>query len=372
MPYNSTDYRLGGTKTFRRASKKILSIWGGNLQNIKKSMREIYSPNGFNPSLTEKCLFWLSTGDTSIFTEEELLTLRVFLQVDQSGAEALIVAYDSAPKDYRQLFIHNVKPHVYVALKLFKDIWARKAQEHGLLLTGDDIQRLNTTPIPNLELDPNWRELDSLIKESDDWSLSERYYYLAKQTVHSGNYEIQAARFRMNILEKSGGKIVISQKEAAEFLMMYRGLFPEIPESNRNIRAQIDKHRIIYNTLGFPYIITQYDITEHQYKEYFAWPRQSTVAEITRRAFSDFQHYIESNNRSIDLLADTHDSYLFQAPLTMVKEARDKGLEFMQQDLISPYDGTPFRMKAECQVGFNWGPCHKGTNELGLRKLKWL
>ena len=98
------------------------------MQNIEKSKRGIYHSDGFNPHdpvLIQKCLYWLKTGDTDPFTDEELDTLRVLLQRDQSGAEALIVAYDSEPRDYRQLFIHNVKPHVYVALKLFKDVWAR-------------------------------------------------------------------------------------------------------------------------------------------------------------------------------------------------------------------------------------------------------
>ena len=216
-------------------------------------------------------------------------------------------------------------------------------------------------------------ELDSLIKDSDNWPLTERYYYLAKQTVHSGNYQIQAARFRMNILEKSGGTIIISQKEATDFLMMYRGLFPEIPESNRNIRSQIDKHRIIYNTLGYPFIVNQYDITEHQYKEYYAWPRQSTVAEITRMAFTNFQNFIEESGEKFDLLADTHDSMLAQCPLDKVRLCRDKMMEFMCQDLISPYDGTPFKMRAECNIGFNWNSKKSAdSNPLGLQELKWL
>lgn len=369
---NSCDYKLGGTKTFRRASKKMLGGQGTNLQNIKKDMREIYQPDGLSNLLLEKCSFWINSGDTTIFTEQELVTLRIFLQVDQSGAEALIVAYDSAPKDYRQLFIHNVKPHVYVALKLFPEIWPNKAREHGFLLTSEDIERLLLTSIPNLKLNPNWRELDNLIKDSDNWPLTERYYYLAKQTVHSANYEIQAERFRMNILEKSGGKIVISKEEAPRFLMVYRGLFPEIPDSNRAIRAAIDKNHIIYNTLGFPCQITQYDITEHQYKEYYAWPRQSTVAEITRIAFSRMQEYIEDSKSSWDILADTHDSFLVQCPLPEVKECKTKMQEFMNQKLISPYDGVEFNMKSECQVGFNWGPYKEEKNDLGLRELAWI
>lgn len=669
---NSTTYKLAGTKTFRRSSTKILKQWGGNVQNIEKSMRAIYIPDGYEDSLKAKCKYWIGCGDTSVFTEEELVTLRAFLQVDQSGAEALIVAYDCEAGDYRKLFENNVKVHVYVALRLFIDIWKQKMKEKGGM--DFDIVALTNTPIEKLKLNPNWKELDMLIKDSDNWSLTERYYYLAKQTVHcvddktevltsngwinistittatkiaiydgynismeipssfyifpysgnmynfsgeevdqcvtgnhkmvyisngkqhikeaekvynlnriniptsgyynggsinledwqiqllvaiqadgyiesdnrvrfkfakdrkidrlhsilragkidykfnpwvdettggnivadfgimcpeiikyfngnkkwgswllnfsrknlillinelkywdgtfsesyrhkreeymssikenidwiktichlvnkqgtighedygciklgintrtnsiaskkfitnyngfvycptvstgmflirrngkisithnSANYDIQWATFIMNILDKSGGKIVIKRDQGEFFLNTYRALFPEIPEGNQRIRRQIDEHHIIYNLFGHPYQITNENITERTYKEYYAWPRQSTVAEITRTAFTNLQSFIEDSSRRWDILEDNHDSYLVQCTINDVKECSQKMKEFMNQKFVSPSDGVEFSMKSECQVGFNWGP-EKADNPLGLRELKW-
>lgn len=370
MPRNSTTYKLGGPKTFRRASTMILRKWGSNLQNIEKSMRAIYEPDGFSPSLEEKCLFWLKTGDYSIFTEEELMTLRVFLQTDQSGAEALIVAYDCVAGDYRQLFIHNVKPHVYVALKLFKDVWKRKMKEHGGLIEDLNMDEICNTSIAELKKNPYWKQLDLLIKDSDNWPLTERYYYLAKQTVHSANYGIEANTFRMNILEKSGGKIVVSKEDGTHFLATYRALFPEIPESNLRIAAQVKETRMLFNLHGHPYTITDYNVLEGNMKDYYAWPRQSTVAEITRIAFSQLQQFIESENKQWDILADTHDSYLLQCPLKDVIEAKAQMSLFMNQRLVSPVDGVEFSMRSESNCGMNWAP-QKETNPLGLQELKW-
>jgi hypothetical protein len=311
----------------------------------------------------------LETGDTDLFTEEELDKLRIFLQADQSGAEALIVAFDSEAGDYRQLFINNVKVHVYVAMKLFKDVWPLKMREKsGLNL---DIETLDNTPIPKLKLNPQWRELDLLIKDSDNWPLTERFYYFAKQTVHSGNYDIQWAKFILNVLEKSGGKINIPEHEGKRFLETYRGLFPEIPERNRRVRRQVDETKLIYNLFGFPYQITNYNITEHGYKEYYAWGPQSTVGEITRIAFTRLQEIIEENRYKWDILADTHDSYLVQCPLRDTSTCKKAMQECMNQELTSLVDGTVFRMKSECQCGFNWSK-KKSNNLLGLRELKWL
>lgn len=365
---NSTIYH-NSPKTFRRSSRKILGKWGGNLQNIEKSMREIYIPDGITKELEPRCKYWLQTGDLTVFTEEELETLRCMIQRDQDGAEALVVAYDCEPGDYRQLFIHGVKPHVYVAMKLFKDIWQKKMKEKGGV--DFDIELISSTPIARLKLNPNWKELDSLIRDSDNWNLSERYYYLAKQTVHSANYDIQWANFIINILEKSGGKISIKKEQGMYFLQTYRALFPEIPESNQRIRRQVDQHKMLFNFFGFPYTITNHNILESTYKEYYAWPRQSTVGEITRIAFTNLYYFCMEEKKKWDILQDNHDSYLVQCPLKEVKECREKMQEFMNIELTSPVDGAVFRMKSESQVGFNWSNYKPGVNDLGLRELKW-
>ena len=368
---NSTLYKLSGAKSFRRSSSKMLGGRGSNLQNIEKSMRAVYIPDGFSEELKGRCEYFLETGDLTVFTEEELVNLRCFVNRDQAGAEALIVAYECEPLDYRKLFIHGVKPHVYVALKLFVDTWKEKIKEYHVDVSTDDIDILATTPIDRLKENTAWKPIDTLIKSSDNWTLSQRYYYLAKQTCHSANYGIEAGMFQMNLLEKSGGKIVIPREEAARFLETYRGLFPEIPERNNRIRRQVDSTKVLYNLFGFPYQITNYNITEATYKEYYAWSAQSTVGEITRIAISDLQEYIEREKLKWDFLQDNHDSYLVQCPLTDVQKCSSKMETFMNQELTSPVDGVKFRMKTECQVGFNFAPM-KSDNKLGLGKIEWI
>lgn len=678
------DYKLGGTKSFRRASKQLLvkkfilngktvsKGYGSNIQNIEKGAREMYHPDGFSPSLTEKCQFWLKTGDTDVFTEEELSKLRCFAQCDQAGAEALIVAYLCEPGDYRQLFIHNVKPHVYVAMKLFKDVWTRKLKQSGGLIEDFNIEDLCSLSISQLKLNPFWKDLDSLIKSSDNWPLTERYYYLAKQTVHcvdkdtevltkngwtsisnvdiateiaisdgyitkfekplvmnefdysgemlyfvgeeidqyvtpehkmvyssnnkqhiafakdviklnrpniptstsyiggevnlkdwevkllvaiqadgyiepsgrlrfkfskdrkidrllsilteanikyeynpyvdetsggnivgdirfyanditkwfggikqwnswllkfsknnlelliselkfwdgtstfsyrnkreeycsfvesnidwiktichlvnkqgtkskdghklginnrtksiassnskwqftgkvycptvstgiflvrrkgkislthnSANYGIMAPTFRMNILDKSGGKIVISKEDSEKFLLVYRSLFPEIPDWNEQIKRTVQMTRMLFNLHGHPYTITDYHLEDSTMKEYIAWVPQSTVGEITRIAFSALQEYIEQEKKPWDILQDNHDSYMQQFPLTHVRDAVKKQQEYMNQKLQSPVDGAIFYMKSEVNIGFNWGS-QKQSNPLGLQSPSWL
>lgn len=379
---NSTLY--GNTpKTFRRNSTQILSKkqvingktvkkgWGSNLQNLEKGARKMYLSDGWNPSLEERLLFWLETGDTTIFTEQELSEIRVMIQRDQAGAEALIVAYECEPREYRQLFINNIKPHVYIGLKLFPDVWKKKVSP-TLIEQGCNIDELCQTDIKDLKSNPFWKDVKELIASSDNWPLSERYYYFAKQTCHSANYGIEDNTFRLNVLDKSGGKVILTKEQSKYFLSTYRSIFPEIPERNDKIAFQAREYKLLYNLFGHPYQITDYRI-EDKLKEYYAWSAQSTVGEITRIASTKMYEWIEENNRkTIDILADTHDSYLLQCRLDEVKEAVKVSGVFMNLPFVSPVDGAHFNMKSEFNIGFNWSPAKKETNPLGLQTVKWL
>jgi len=383
---DSCQFQIGGPKTFRLGSRAIMKKprlvpstneikdrgLGGNLQNIEKSMREIYIPDGFTPVLKDKCSYYMASGDLSIFTDEELASLKIFVQTDQSGAEALAVAYLCKDGDFRQLFIHGVKPHVYVALHVFKDIWKKKMRESAML--GDikcDIDGILNTPIRDLKSNPYWKDLDRLIKDSDNWSLDQRYYYLAKQTCHSANYGITPQPFRMNILEKSGGKIVISSEDAEHFIETYHTLFPEIRDWHRRLRSQVELTKMMYNLHGYPYMVTSHETQETTWKELFAWIPQSSIGMITNIAFARLQEYTESEKLPWDNMINCHDSILSQCPVGQEKLLGAKQQEVIEQSFVSPVDDAPFRMRSETQYGFNWAPFKApDKNKCGLRELK--
>lgn len=189
-------------------------------------------------------------------------------------------------------------------------------------------------------------------------------------TGNSTNYDVHAPTFRMNILEKSGGKVVISHDEAVRFIDVKHTLYPEIRGSfHRWVQRQAEQHKMLYNLHGHPYTITSYEFLDSNWKELFAWIPQSTVGEITNIAYTRMFQYISEHKKPWDLLANTHDSYLLQCPLAEEKECGAKAREFMEQSFVSPIDGAPFTMGSETQSGFNWGVCKKG-NDLGLRELK--
>ena len=332
LPRNTCQWKLSGTETFRLSSTALLGKWGTNLTNIEKSMRSLY---------------WADDG-------------KILVQVDQSGAEALIVAWEAPLGKFRDLFLHGVKPHVFVAMQVFLDTWRLRCKDI-------DLELFRSAPIAELKKLEGWKELDTLIKSSDNWSAQERYYYIAKMICHASNYGMKAAAFQLNVLEKSRGKISLTKQQAEKYLADYHCLFPEIHAWHRAIEQQLRAGSTLWNLQGFPRLFTG-PITDKSLKEAYAFVPQSTVGCITHLAITHMQRFIELERLDWDVLGNNHDSYLLQCPSGQEITCAKKMKELIEQELTSSR-GEKFRMRSEAQVGRNWGPYKQGKNEEGLKEV---
>lgn len=334
-------YGIAGSKFMRLSSKAILERWGTNLQNIERGARTMY-----------------------IADEGKKL-----LQRDQSGAEALIVAYLCRAGNFRDLFLHGIKPHVFVGLHLFWEKLQDKIKHDGLDIKCD-LRELLPVKIPDLKKNPWFKSVVKLIKDSDDWPAQERYYYIAKQVCHSSNYGIKAGAFCLNTLIKSQGRIVLTKRDAEKFLEIYHGLFPEIREWHRQVEHQLRETRTLFTIQGFPLYFSGDLENERYLKEAFSSVPQSSVAIITHTAYTSLQRFIESTGVKWDLLNNCHDSYLLQFPdsLSEQEQASKISGDFLEQELVSPA-GEKFKMRSECKVGYNWGNYHEERNPRGLQEI---
>lgn len=311
---------------------KLRPGYGTNMTNIEKSARGMY---------------WADDGN--------LLNQR-----DQAGAEALIVAKIAPKGQFNDLFEYGVKPHVFVALHNFLDTWRIKCNDL-------DLDTFVSTPISKLKSLEGWKKLDQLIKSSDEWQSSERYYYIAKMICHASNYGMRGGAFQLNVLEKSRGTIVLTRAQAETYLDNYHSLFPEIHAWHRQVEAQARQCRVLYNLFGFPRILTE-QITESNLKEFYAFIPQSTVGCITHIAITQMQDYIVKAKRNWDILNNCHDSFVVQSPANEWEECQHKMKEYLEQELTTP-TGEKFNMRSEGQTGRNWGPYKQGKNEEGMKAV---
>lgn len=186
----------------------------------------------------------------------------------------------------------------------------------------------------------------------------------------NSNYGMKSGMFQLNTLEKSKGKIVISKEEAERYLSTYHSLFPEIHHWHRVVEDQLHKTRTLYNLFGHPRMFWYPSVEPPMdiLKKAYAFVPQSTVAMITRLAYTDMQNYIEDNNLDWHLMADTHDSYMVMSPIGTERDVASVMQRFINRQLTGP-DSSVFYMKSEAQSGYNWSPAKKGINENGLKEI---
>lgn len=373
---DTTMYHISGTKFFRLGSRKVLG-YGGNHQNKSDNLRSIYVTDGWHSELRPKYVQYLKSGNISIFTEEEQTYVRPMLQCDQAGAEALIVSKLLKPGNKLDLLFKNkIKPHTYLGC-FFPQTWIDEGY------TQVDVIRM--LPIPKVKEHEGWSALAKAIADSDGAQAPKvRHYYLYKQTCHSGNYGIKAPTFILNILEKSGGKVVLSNRQGEEFLGAYHTMVPELRDWWAEMEVEVRKEGMVHNLFGDPITFTQ-ELKDSDLKDVYAACPQSTVGCITNNAYVKFQTYIEENKKLWDLLVNCHDSILIQCPILEVKEAARILRDCIEQTLVSPI-GETFKMRSETQVGFNWSKGKKikfkvdesdpkqieQFNLDGLKEVDWL
>lgn len=368
FPRTSTIYKITGTRTFRLGSSMILREVGQNLQNIEKELRECLLSDGWSFDIIDKLIHYLNTGDICQFTLEELERIRILIQVDQSGAEALIVAYLCRAGKFRDLFIYGVKPHVFVALHVFAEVWKTRLPDFDI----DAFLHAAPNVLTSL---PGWKILDTLIKSSDEWSAQERYYYIAKMICHASNYGMKGPTFALNVLQKSEGAIRLSEKQAKDYLDAYHKLFPEIRQWHNEVQNMLIKNKMVLrNLFGEPREFNGH-WSDNLFKEAYAFIPQATVGEITNRAKRRvYEHIRNGDLYGCSQLQNGHDSILGQTLITQEMFFASILKHYIEADLVN-FSGEKFKMKSEMQRGFNWGVCKikkDGSiyNPLGLREIK--
>lgn len=276
------------------------------------------------------------------------------VQVDQAGAEALIVAMMTKPgSNLRRLLTAGIKAHTYFAMHLFADVW----QETVFKSTDSHIRAFTESPIEQLSHLPRWKTLETVIKDSDKNPPGTRYYHHAKMGVHGGNYGIAERKFCNQVLDKSDGEIILTQAEGARIITTLHRVFPEIRgDFQAYVKREIDRCGSLKNLFNFPRTFYHYGrpADEILYREAYSFIPQSTVGIITSMCIADLQDILDKRERTdFEILANTHDSVLVQCRERDVDSVKSLIQSKMNRKLISIY-GEEFYMKSDATVGDNW------------------
>lgn len=342
----TTCYLIGGTDTFRPSSQAILRFrpdpgFGTNIQNWDKGKR------------------YLCVADSR----------KLLGQSDQSGADALVVAYLCRRGNLRKLFENKIKPHNYIALRVFQ-------KQFETLFDSSIVKEACSIKVELLNQVKGWNELQAFVASSDDWPGNRRYYYIGKKIIHAYNYGMKAPTMSQQIITETAGQVVIPERDCRIFLSMVGDLIPEVVEWQQETEDTIKSTRILHNLFGFPRRFHQ-PFGDELFRAGYIFVPQSTVACITNIAITELQTLIEEGdatlvNSGFDILQNGFDSILWQAlnqdnkVIECAKIVRDK----LAKTFKSPKDGATFTMGSSVAIGSNWSPFDEVKNPLGLKGIK--
>lgn len=195
----------------------------------------------------------------------------VLFDIDMSGADAQVVAWEADDKDLMAAFKKGLKIHV----KNFEDMY----QEPFL-------------PEHKLKVNPG-----RLYTPYDEM----------KRGVHGCNYGVTSRNLATTLSWTT--------KEAEDFKTRWFQLHPGIKQWHRRIEQDLQLTRTIRNKFG--YRIIYFDRPENCFNEALAWTPQSTVGIIAARGAVA----LHKNFPFLQVLMQVHDSLVFQLPYFYVKQS---------------------------------------------------
>ena len=285
------------------------------------------------------------------------MTEKLFIELDKSGAEWVVVAYVSGDERMIKVCENGEDPHLIT----------------GSLISGSPLSHVELeSNIVGLHTDPDLiSKLRIGMGIEDNWFIprSMSIRQCGKKANHGLNYDESHVTFSL--------KNEIAESEAKRIIEKYHLGYPGIREGHRRTREQLSEDRTLY-ACEFP---EPYPLHRKQrfleawggdlFRRAYSFIPQSTIGDITNRAMILF--YQDRSLENVELLANGHDSLLLQT------QADDWGKTAVNIRRIAnhlnptlSYEGQKFQIGTELKIGRNWGGMKKvklngSVKELGER-----
>ena len=233
---------------------------------------------------------------------------------------------------------------------------------------GIDLHRLTASVIFNKPYDQISSEDGS--SSLGDGRQSERFW--GKKGNHAINYDIQYKAFALkNEMPEGDAKRILET--------IHRG-YPQIRGGYQlTIQNMLKKHRVVTNLFGrtrlfLGPVIPSYpnvpkSACQATYREGYAQLPQSTTADKINEQGIEYIYYNQQVFKPIELLAQIHDSVVFQIPLSVTWEEHARMLLLIKQSLEQPlyWHETEIKVPADLSIGFNM--CKEDMKELKSKEI---
>ncbi len=265
----------------------------------------------------------------------------ILVELDKRQAEWIVVAYLSQEANMIRVLEEGRDPHVHTACETIRSLGgsilsetvAQEAKVIGHSTNPDEVHHCRNG-ISELRQYTGWLPRNMSLRQ------------LGKKQNHGLNYQETFKRFALDneLLEKDA-KIVISA---------YHNIYPGIGRWHDNVKTQLQSDRTIRDLYGRKYRFLN-RLNDDTWKAAISFSPQSTVGHLINRGISSLYADRSDFMEEIDLLAQVHDSILFQHPADRLRDLARCCRQI--RNYIEPTleaHTIEFGIPTDMKIGYNW------------------
>jgi uracil-DNA glycosylase family 4 len=307
-------YNPRGTTTGRLSSSRTLFGTGTNMQNLPPEFKQfLVADDGF-----------------------------LLIELDKSQAEWVVVAYAGGDANMIKVIEEGLDPHSWTG-RLITGI-------EDLALIKKEAKLLGHESNPLIINELRKKHFPELIDFEHRGGYIPRMFSIrqcGKHSNHGLNYGMGYRKFAL--------QYEIPETEAKTIVDKYHQAYPGIRQGyHAHIQYQLRKNRIVVNCFGRKrHFFGRWG--HDLFNQAYDFVAQSTVADLINHGLIKIYYDRDPCMRPLELLAQVHDSILFQFPVKdfeLMAKAILRCVEHLDPEM--EYHGRKFRIGTEMKVGLNW------------------
>lgn len=233
---------------------------------------------------------------------------------------------------------------------------------------GLDLHRLTASVIIGKPFD----QISNVDGSSDigDGRQSERFW--GKKGNHAINYDIRYKEFSLtNDLPESEGKQILEtvHRGYPQIRGGYHLVIQNMLKQNRTVTNLFGRSRLFLGPIIPSYPNVPKSACEATYREAYAQLPQSTVADKINEQGIEYVYYNQHLFRLLELLAQIHDSIVFQIPLSAPWEEHARMILLIKENLEQPLYWHETEIKTPCDLSIGFNMCKEEMIEYKSKEI---
>lgn len=257
---------------------------------------------------------------------------KLLLEIDKRQAEWIVTAYACNDENMIHVVESGEDIHTYTGTQMFKE-----TKEHIL----EEAELLGHTNSQEIVEDLR-KKLSFEVNDSAPRNMSMRQ--AAKKAGHSLNYGLGYKTF--------AERNEFPEHEAKRIVELYHKPYPGIRQWHRFIQDSLKKSRVLKNCFDrYQLFLDRWG--DSLFKAAYAFIPQSTVGDLIADAICDIYESKDPFLKDVELLAQVHDSILFQIPEYSDHSEIAKRLNKYMSPTLE-YNSRKFVIPSDAKIGTHW------------------